>query len=210
MLQRQGKYLQAVSSAFAMKNYLTECIKLQPQLKDAYIGLGSFDYWSSKAIGYLPFFEDNRERGIKRLQEAEKNATIHPVVATTALIWINIDKKEFQVALEQSEKLLEKYPQSRALMWSAGEAAYQMKNWQKGIHYYEKILNSVKSSKGQSNHYNELGCYHRLIEMYLNLGNKTQAKHYLLQAKALKLSEEVKKRKKKDLKNIEQWAKELN
>ncbi|MCX7834941.1 MAG: hypothetical protein N2450_02570 [bacterium] len=209
ILRRQGDFLKAITSALNMKKYLTECIQLDPNLIDAYVGLGNFDYWSSKALTYLPFLIDHRERGIARLIEAEKKSLLHPVIASTALIWIYMDKKEYSIALKRAEELLVKYPNARSLMWAAGESSYQMKNWEKGIYYYEMILQSVKSSAGQKNHYNELGCYHRLIEMYRMINNKEKAKLYIKLAKSLKLSDEVKERKKKDISDIEKWEKEL-
>lgn len=210
ILLRVGNTISSASAALSMRKHLNECIQLNPNLFDAYVGLGSYDYWSSKALSLLPFLGDNRERGILRIQEAEQKSILHSTTATTALIWINIDRKKYQEAVLQSEAMLKKYPNARTFLWSAGEAAYHSKDWNSSIRYYEVLLESLQSDDGQKNYFNELGCYHRLIEMYRKIGEIHRAKKYIQKANSLRLSDEIKKRKRKDIKNITQWSKELN
>jgi hypothetical protein len=205
---RQEKWISAMHASLSMKSELEAALYADSSLTDSYVGLGSFDYWSSRKLNFLPFLGDHRERGIQRIKIALRSSQLHPASAATALIWIYIERGDNVEALSMSEEWIHNYPEARSFLWAAAEAAYAMSDWKKGIAYYQRILASVRADPAQGNHLNEMGCYHRLAAMSMKLGDTTAARQYVQSGLSLTLTSDIKARKKKDLSDFTRWSKE--
>jgi len=205
---RQEKWITAMRASMAMKSELEDALAADSSLTDSYVGLGSFDYWSSRKLRFLPFFGDNRERGIRNIKRALHFSRINTASAATALIWIYIDRGDNALALAMAKDELSKYPEARSFLWAAAEAAYAMGDWKNGMAYYQQILASVRSDPNQNNHFNELGCYHRLASMSVKTGDTTAALGYVNKGLSMRLTPDIRDRKKKDLADFNRWLKE--
>ena len=84
-----------------------------------------------------------------------------------------------------------------------------MKNYNAAINYFQKILGSIIIST-PNNHYNEYICLVKLTECYLEIADLTEAKNQIDTLKFLKLAPEIKKRLKKQRKQLIKFKKMLN
>ncbi len=209
ILLRQDRNIASVKAAISMKSALEKAITIDPTLTDCYVGLGSYDYWSSRKLNFLPFFGDRRDRGISRLKTALETSKLHSASAATALIWIYIDRGDGRIALKMAEDQLQRYPSARSFMWAAAEAAYAIGDWKVGIEYYQKILASCLADPIQGNNFNIMSCYHSLAEMYQKIGEPENAKDCIRKAMKLHLTDEIRDRKKIDLADFQKWWLEL-
>jgi tetratricopeptide (TPR) repeat protein len=189
-----GSIMTSIKEGINSSSELEACLKMNPVFYDAYPGLGTYKYWKSKKtefLKWLPFVHDDRIEGINYLEKAIANSSYNTYLAVNSLIWIYIDRKEFNKAIYISEKALEKYPASRFFKWGLGRA-YEDVDRAKAILIYNEILNSYTDQKNM-NHYNEIILKHLMAQQYEKIGDK---------GKALKICNEI-----LGIKNIAEYVK---
>ena len=178
-----GSWLTSLKEGINSESNFEECLKRNPDFVEAYSGLGTYKYWKSKKTGFLtwlPFVHDDRAEGINYLEKAVDKSSYNTYLALNSLIWIYIDKKNFDNAVRISEKALKKYPKSRFFRWGLARA-YEDVDRSKAINSYYEIMNSYLNLNIM-NHYNEIVLKHLIAQQYEKMGEKS---------KALKLCNEI-------------------
>ena len=178
-----GSWLTSLKEGINSESNFEECLKRNPDFVEAYSGLGTYKYWKSKKIGFLswlPFVHDDMAEGINYLEKAVDKSSYNTYLALNSLIWIYIDKKNFDNAIRISEKALKKYPKSRFFRWGLARA-YEDVDRLKAINSYYEIMNSYQNLNSM-NHYNEIVLKHLIAQQYEKIGEKS---------KALKLCNEI-------------------
>jgi outer membrane protein assembly factor BamD (BamD/ComL family) len=178
-----GSWLTSLKEGINSESNFEECLKRNPDFVEAYSGLGTYKYWKSKKTGFLtwlPFVHDDRAEGINYLEKAVDKSSYNTYLALNSLIWIYIDKKNFDNAVRISEKALKKYPKSRFFRWGLARA-YEDLDRSKAINSYYEIMNSYQDLNSM-NHYNEIVLKHLIAQQYEKIGEKS---------KALKLCNEI-------------------
>jgi tetratricopeptide (TPR) repeat protein len=178
-----GSWLISLKEGINSESNFEECLKRNPDFVEAYSGLGTYKYWKSKKTGFLswlPFVHDDRAEGINYLEKAVDKSSYNTYLALNSLIWIYIDKKNFDNAVRISEKALKKYPKSRFFRWGLARA-YEDVDRSKAINSYYEIMNSYPNLNIM-NHYNEIVLKHLIAQQYEKMGEKS---------KALKLCNEI-------------------
>ena len=64
---RKGNWYSALSDGLTAIDFLEESVESDSSLMQAYLGIGTYDYWSSSKLKFalwLPFIPDNRDRGL--------------------------------------------------------------------------------------------------------------------------------------------------
>lgn len=189
-----GSWLPSLSSAMSSVSNFEECLKINPGFVDAYSGIGNYKYWKSKkteSFSWLPFVHDERAEGINLLEKAVNKSSYSTYLAINSLIWIYMDKKNYQDAAHIAENALNKYPSARLFKWGLARA-YEDIDKSKAIRYYYEILNSFPNLSGM-NHYNEIVLKHIIAQQYSKSGEKLKALILCNEILAIKnLSESVK------------------
>jgi len=189
-----GSWLTSLKEGINSASNFEECLKRNPDFFEAYSGLGTYKYWKSaktKFLSWLPFVHDDRADGINYLEKAIDKSSYNTYLAVNSLIWIYIDKKNFDNAIQISEKTLKEYPKSRFFKWGLARA-YEDIDRLKAINSYNEILNSYPNLNSM-NHYNEIVLKHLIAQLYEKLGEKS---------KALKLCNEI-----MSIKNLSEFVK---
>ncbi len=171
-----GDWFDALSEGMNSIEKFEQCLSIDPQFYEAYIAIGTFEYWKSRRtefLNWLPFYEDDREAGIEKLRTAIKFASYNSYLAVNSLIWIYIDQKNFSSAVELGEKVLTEFPGSRYFKWGLARA-YEEIDPEKSIRFYNEILNSYSSDR-KSNHVNEIILKHLIAQQSVKTGDKETA-----------------------------------
>lgn len=175
--QALGKnWLSALSNGVNSVRDFEKCLGIDPDFYESFTAIGAYKYWRSRKtefLKWLPFVKDERESGIKNLQEAINHSTYNNYLAVNSLLWIYIDKKKYQEAIELAEKILKRYPSSRFIMWPLARA-YEEIDIKRSINIYGNILDSYSQRK-KSNNYNEIVLKHIIAQQYVKLGEKQKA-----------------------------------
>ncbi len=169
----ESNWFSAISNGYdAIKNF-ERCLMIDSTFYETYTAIGTFKYWKSKKGSFLPMISDEKELGIKFLELAITKAEHSNYLAVNSLLWIYIDKKEFQKAINLSHKILKKYPKSRLFKWALARA-YESVDMHKSIDVYKNILNDYESMRGL-NGYQKIVLQHLIAQLEYKLGNKKKA-----------------------------------
>jgi hypothetical protein len=183
----QKNWLSAFSNGVDAVRDFEKCLNIDPEFYESKIAIGSYQYWRSRKtefLKWLPFIKDETELGIKNLKVAVDHASYHRYSAINSLLWIYIDQKKFQAAVELAEKTLRQYPGSRFFMWPLARA-YENVDIQKAIDIYNELLDFY-SKLPDSNFFNEIVLKHVLAQLYVKQGDKGKALELCNQILSLK------------------------
>ncbi|MBI4726469.1 tetratricopeptide repeat protein [candidate division TA06 bacterium] len=165
---RAKDYFSALSNGLSAVSDLNKAAALDPQLYDAYLGIGSFHYFRTKAasiLKWLPFIGDNREKGIAEIKTAMEKGRYSKVLAQNGLAWIYLDYEKYPLALEQAQQLEKSFPQNHIFFWIAPEVYRRTKQWDKGSAGYARLLKLLDQSQPMNN-FNRVFVGSRLAKCY--------------------------------------------
>ncbi|MCP4707852.1 MAG: hypothetical protein GY869_04440, partial [Planctomycetes bacterium] len=110
-----GGWFAALKTGLKATNRFKKTVELDPTFIDAYLGLGSYQYWKSAKttfINWLPIISDDRQKGIKNLELAIDKGVFVRQTTETALMWTLLDFGLPEKALKIAYKLHEEYPEA--------------------------------------------------------------------------------------------------
>ncbi len=143
-----------VSAYFAGKRghkMLKQAIKLDPELYDAYLGLGIYDYYTDtlsgiQAVLAAMLIGGDKERGLSELQLAIEKGEHARVEAMCFLIEIYTSEENTpEKALTIAEALHKEFPKSPVMHLIKVSVLYTMKAWEKMIPEAERFLKNAES-----------------------------------------------------------------
>jgi len=173
-------------------SHLKEALQLDPQLYDAYYGVGAYHYWKSaksKLFWWLPFFGDERKKGIQETMIAIQKGKYANTEAAMSLLRIYLEEKDYPAVLKWSEEVKKINPDNPFRLWMIAYAYIGLKNWDEAQNTFLYLLNVLKSSP----YYDPAGeyeCRYWLAFTNFNLGNFQSAQQEL--NRAIQLEPEVK------------------
>ncbi len=156
---------------------LKRAVALDSTLYDAYLGLGTYQYFRSKLsrhLAWLPFVNDDRREGLARIRLAMERGRYARFSAVNSYFWIALEEGEFEEAARLAQLGLSAFPESRVFLWCAAKLAARRERWEEAVHYFGRILSSL-AAEGVLSPYNELVCRRFLTEGYWRLGQMDRA-----------------------------------
>jgi tetratricopeptide (TPR) repeat protein len=134
-LVTQKSWVSAYFRGKSGNSYLRRAIELDPQLYDADMGLGIYDYFTDTLPGvqgvlaYL-FIHGDKARGLKELQMAIDKSEHARVEAMMFLIEIDMsEENQPEKALPLAEELHKEFPKSPFMHLTEITVLYHMKKW---------------------------------------------------------------------------------
>lgn len=169
-------WLQSFSTGLSSVSSFEDCLEIDNKFYESYIALGSYKFWKSKKtefLNWLPFIDDEKEIGIKYLQNAVTYSGYNSHLAIHSLIWIYIEQKDFEEAIKVAQLALKNHPQSRIFKWGLARS-YESIDPKKSILLYNEILRSYPSSI-KSNKINEVTLKHIIAQQLVKINKKEEA-----------------------------------
>jgi tetratricopeptide (TPR) repeat protein len=215
---KKGSWWAGLNEGLRAKSFLKEAIKRDPELYDAYVGLGSYHFWASvmtKAFWWLPFVGDNREQGIAEMKLAYEKSTFSQAASASGLIWMYIRQKEYDRAISLAQKMQSQYPQGKSFLWAMAEAYYDKGDWNNALLNYLELLERIEKKHSSANpdqSYNLIECRFYIANCLFSLGRYPECDSVCQKILNLPLKEEIEKRqedKLKKTKNLSEKCLEL-
>lgn len=122
---------------------LKKAYQRDPQLVDALLGIGLYDYWRSyftRRLVFLPFFPDRRDRARETLALAQQQGIFVGPLAKIASAFIASVENKYQESLDAVGDLMRPYPQNIILKMLRGANLLQLKKYDESIKEFEQIL----------------------------------------------------------------------
>jgi tetratricopeptide (TPR) repeat protein len=148
VLGKKKRYFEAFRTGWQCIQHLEAALKHDPQLYDAYLGIGTYKYYRSKMsknFTWLPFVDDERAEGIHMIRQAIAKGRYSQTAAINGLCWILMDENRPEAALALVDSALAICPSSRFFLWVAAEAAYRIGHYERAVAHYIQILRSLQN-----------------------------------------------------------------
>jgi len=191
-----GDWWGAYRDAGKGANRLKKALEIDSTFYDAYLGIGSYKYWKSskiKFLRWLPFVRDERQPGIRMIEQSVENSIFVELIARDQLAWIMLDAGRFSEAQQYALENYRQYPESRFFLWTLVEVLYRAGDWDEAYEKYKLLLPSVKQIPN-NNHYNEIECLLKMAEIDFKRGNVAHADSLIAEIFDIKLEPEIRER----------------
>lgn len=209
--QRRGQWWQAVRLGMKSVGYLNDCLKEDPSFADAYLGVGTYKYWRSRAtdfINWLPLIPDEKKEGVANVRRAMNEGLFGREISRSTLAWILIDNGRPSEAVSLSLEGLKTYPDSRFYLWTLADGYLHSGQWKKAINTYKKLYDSLHPVP-RNNGYNEVGICKQITRCYQSLDDPASALEWVDRGLAVPLDKDARERRQKDLDKFKSLKKEL-
>ncbi len=168
-----GDWFSGVRKGMASVSEFEDLVEQDSTFYDAYIGIGTYYYWSSRKTAFLrwlPFVADNRELGIRMLKTGAERSEYNRFAAISALISIYIDSENYQQTEEWSQRGLNSYPENRIFLWGLATALDRQKQYSKAVTAYKHLLENILNVRAP-HPYGEIVCRLNLVKSMLAAGD---------------------------------------
>ncbi|MCX6640707.1 MAG: hypothetical protein NTW14_09545 [bacterium] len=199
--QRVGQWWPAVKVGLKSVGYLKDCLKKDSSFTDAYLGVGTYKYWASRAtdfINWLPFIPDQKDEGIAMMRISMERGLFGKEISRSTLAWTMLDYSKPSEAVRLSLDGLKTYPGSRFFLWSLANAYYKMNYFKDAERIYRQIWNSIVLLP-RNNYYNELGICRQMAFIDKRFNRPKEALVWVERGLSKPLDDDVNKRRKKTL-----------
>jgi tetratricopeptide (TPR) repeat protein len=202
---KKGNWWVGLDEGLRAKSNLQEAVKRNPELYDAYVGLGSYHFWASemtKVLWWLPFIGDHREQGISEMKSAYRKSTFSQAAAASGLIWMYIRSKEYDQAINLARKMQSQYPEGKSFLWGLAEAYFDKRDWKNALLHYRDLLGRLEEDHLSGNPgqpYNLIECRFYIANCLLGLGRYAECDSICQEILDFPLEEKVRQRQKNKL-----------
>jgi len=202
---RKGKKWSVLKNGMRGKNLLNRALDLDSTLYEAYFGLGNYHYWGSvKTRGYewMPFVGDNRQQGIAGLHRASDSSLFSGDLAKSALIRVYYNEHQTDSAEALVENMISKFPNGKSFLWARAEGHFINENYIQALRFYYELAQKIEADN-PVNKYNSLQIAYQKILCHYRIEQYIQALMESERILNLPLCEEVRKRHKNNLKEVQ-------
>ena len=201
---KQNRYFAAYRYVIRGISNLKAAVKLNPEIYDAYLGLGSYMFWRSqkiKSLTWLPFLSDEREVGLELILKSIENGRLTRFAGINGLVWIYLEQKKYDQALYWARIGENAFPNSRYFHWCLAETFFRQNEFDSALEYYNKLLSSL-NQESFNNHYNEIVCHLKIAEVYFKTHQYQLVLVHCLSAEKLVLTPLIRYRARKKLSRL--------
>lgn len=173
---RFGSFTSALKQAFEARSCYEDGLEADSTLYDLYGGLGMFHYWKSAKAGFLRWiglFKNEKDRGIAELRLAVDSSIISSQMARNALIWIWLDRGEYDSVVAACSEAVERFPHGKLFLWPLAEAYFKCERYDLAAQTYLALRDKLMLSPG--NYYNVIECDYNLNRCYDKMELDTMA-----------------------------------
>ncbi|MBD3392156.1 MAG: hypothetical protein GF418_08765, partial [Chitinivibrionales bacterium] len=171
---RYGRWITAFRFGWQGVTAFRELLEQAPGIKDAWLGIATYDYWRSamtKKLWWMPGVEDKRDEAIGMLREVVAEGIYVREAAAKNLVPILNNEKRYREALAAAEGMLARYPNCLVFKWGRAEAKLGLGEPDAAEKEFKQILERVES-QDVDNRYNVVRCRYFLARTYF------RQKHY--------------------------------
>jgi len=159
-----GSPFLALRAAVKAKGFYERGLEHDSTVTDLYLGLGLFHYWKSVKAGILRrigIFHNDIDRGIEEIYLAAANSAVSREAARNALVWVWLDRKEYDSVLVIGAEMENAYPEGKTFLWPMAEAYEELGRHEEAVCTYERIRTLLLEQPG--NYYNLIECDFRIV-----------------------------------------------
>ena len=131
------------------KKFMEKALELDSTLYDVYFALGAYHYWrsaKSKILWWLPFFGDQRKKGIEYTKITVAKGKFARDEAKYALVRIYAEEKDYANVLIWADSVKKINPRDPYSRWFVGLAYIGLGKWEEAEKTYQELISICKNS----------------------------------------------------------------
>ncbi|TES91549.1 MAG: hypothetical protein E3J87_07520 [Candidatus Cloacimonadota bacterium] len=161
----KGNYIKSFGFAERSINEIKFCLAQEPELYDAYLVMGSYEYLK----GSFPLWSTYKNIGIEKVKKAALMSKYSQPMAKNVLAILLEREGRLDESLEIAKELVNTYPQGRTFRWTLSKVYMAREEWDETIENYEYLLlNIIQEQPG--NNYNIIQTKLSLATAYYKKG----------------------------------------
>ncbi|MFQ5895552.1 MAG: hypothetical protein ACE5JJ_07020 [Nitrospinota bacterium] len=148
----EGLYLQFLGKGRIAWERFQRALALDPCLADAYLGLGLYHFWRSRApvVGWvMSLWGDTAEQGLRELKRAAEGGgrlqSLARLELASALFW----EKRFEEGRRALAPLLRARPRHILYRFALAESYYRAKDWKQSLRRFQALARELEG-RGRS------------------------------------------------------------
>lgn len=161
----KGNFIKSLGFAEKSFNETKLCLTAEPNLYDAYLVMGSYEYLK----GSFPLWRGYKDKGIDNIRIASQKSKYSRPMAKNILALLLQREGRFGDAIKEAQELVDAYPKSRTFLWTLCKAYMAKGDWDNAIKNYNKLLLNIKEEQ-PDNIYNIIQVKLSLAKAYCNKG----------------------------------------
>lgn len=181
---RKGEWFGAFKDGVKGVANIKKAHEMDPDLYDAYYGLGLYYYWKSakaKVLTFLRLMKDEREKGIDYLKIAVQKGRFSAMEAVFALIEIYYYEDRYEEALAASLSIQEKFEQDLNWNYLTAKIYDKLMRWAEAREQFVQLRKLLEESEFKA--YSFLAeCHFGIARASFELGDYGRARNELDQA----------------------------
>lgn len=129
-----GSWLAAFLDGTQGVFHLKKAVAINSNFYDAYYGIGSYHYWVSAKAGilwFLPFFKDERVRGIEEIRLASNKGRYARYEAKAALVTVLMNEGRWEEALKLTDEMIAEFSNDFSSRIQRGMILAELGRWPK-------------------------------------------------------------------------------
>ena len=182
---RFGSFVPSVRLGIAARKEYSKGVKLDSSLYDLYLGLGTYHYWKSAKAGFLRWlgiFKNEIDKGITELYLAADSSIISREAARSSLVWVWLDRKQYDSTVIICEELLAVYPDGNVWLWPLAEALMELCQYRRALETYQLLRSRLQIEPG--NYCNLIECDYRTYRCLEKLNSINEARQVVREVDA--------------------------
>ena len=178
---QRGEYVSGYFKGRSAVSAIEKTLELDSTFYDCYSILGTYYYWKSRKtefLNWLPFFQDERGKGIQYLHRTVQNGRYQRFPALSNLVWVNLDAQNYAEAETFARVGLQLYPNQRAFLHALASSLQGQNKYIAAKEAFEHLLAEILSVQAP-NAYSEIGIRVNIVLMKRAVRDTTQVRKHL-------------------------------
>ncbi|MGH2568918.1 MAG: tetratricopeptide repeat protein [Bacteroidota bacterium] len=183
---QRGEYVTGYFKGRSALSAIEKALEIDSTFYDSYSVLGTYYYWKSRKtefLNWLPFFHDDRVKGIEYLRKAVEQGRYQRFVAMSNLLWIYLDAGDFGEAEQLARTALQSYPTHRIFLHGLAGALQNQGKWNESLEFFQRQLKAILDDT-PPNDYNEIGCRINIVFVKVAMKDTTEIREHLAEVLA--------------------------
>ncbi len=172
---RFGSFIKALRLGLSANDDYERGLKRDSTLYDLYAGLGSYHYWKSAKAGMLKWiglFRNEKDKGLRELRLAADSSILHRQAARSAMIWIWLDRGEYDSTIAVATDFAARYPDGKTFLWPIAQAWFKQEEYEQSLGAFKELREKLAVSPG--NCYNLVECDFFITQCHDRLGHNNE------------------------------------
>lgn len=184
---RRQSYVRAFLRSRKTKKYLERVIALNPDLGDAYYGLGVYYFWRARAKWLrrlAPLLGDTGEEGLRYLRRAARSGRWLRDLARIELVYTLYTEKKFNEGRRLAAGLIKEYPDQPHYQFAHAESYFIQNDFKRARPQFQEIHERFKNARSRIEALFRDFAEWRVVRCNWRLGNTEAARRGALAVRA--------------------------